>query len=79
MYGPVLINVIQHIPDVQGTCAGSGDGLYEGLSWIQETLTNQEVKKSVVKPVKEVLSIPEGKPKSHTWWSTISNYFSLTP
>jgi ADP-ribosylation factor protein 1 len=28
---------------VQGTCATSGDGLYEGLDWLSNVLTDKEV------------------------------------
>ena len=60
--------------DIQGTSGRNGKGLYEGLSWIQKSLTQKELQESVVKPLKEVTS-PLGKPNSHTWWSTISTYF----
>ena len=44
-----------HYADIQGTSAMTGDGLQEGLRWLQQTLTGKEVKKAVVKPVKEVI------------------------
>ena len=61
---------------MQGTCAGTGssEGLYEGLSWIQEALTYQELKKPVMKPVKVLLTVPERKPEHQAWLSKISNY-----
>eukprot|EP00483_Globobulimina_turgida_P000827 UN00828 len=30
---------------VQGTCATTGDGLYEGLDWLSKTLTNKKKRK----------------------------------
>ena len=63
---------------MQGTSATRGDGLYEGLSWVQSTLAQRELKESVFKPVKEIVAAPKGKTSSHTWWSVISNYFMHT-
>ena len=77
--------------DVQGTCATTGEGLYEGLSWLQSTLTQREVKKAMVKPVKEVVKSvttettppssdkPANKPDTSSWWSMISSYFKTSP
>ena len=74
--------------DVQGTCATTGEGLYEGLSWLQSTLTQREVKKAVVKPVKEVVKSeitplssdkPAKKPVTSSWWGMISSYFKISP
>ena len=62
--------------DVQGTCATSGDGLYEGLSWIQTTMAHRAMKKSTIKPIKESFGAPKGK--SHSLWSVINNYFIHT-
>ena len=71
--------------DIQGTCATNGHGLYEGLDWLQQTLTGKEVKKAVVKPVKEVVASvspeqqkPADKPNSGSWWSMLTNYFTKT-
>ena len=51
---------------MQGTCATTGEGLYDGLDWLQSTITQKEVKKAVVKPVKEVMNsmTPEATPPS---------------
>ena len=71
------------ITDIQGTCATKGDGLYEGLDWVQSMLTSREVKKTVVKPVKEVInsvspeSKPSGKPATRSWWTMITSYFAI--
>ena len=78
-YVHICGGVISTTIDLQGTCAISGDGLYEGLDWVVTTLAHRALKKSIVKPVKEVLVVPEGKRKSHSWWSAISNYFMHTP
>ena len=40
--------------DIQGSCATNGDGLYEGLDWLKNTLTAKHVNKSVSKPTAEV-------------------------
>eukprot|EP00731_Ephydatia_muelleri_P030255 Em0021g778a len=32
---------------IQSTCATSGDGLYEGLDWLRDTLSNREIKKTL--------------------------------
>ena len=44
------------LADVQGSCATSGEGLYEGLEWLEAIITKKEVKKAVVNPIKEVVS-----------------------
>ena len=70
--------------DIEGTCATTGEGLYEALSWLQQTLTRKEVKKAVVKPVKEVVATvspdqkPADKPNTGSWWSMLTNYFTKT-
>ena len=68
--------------DVQGTSATRCDGLFEGLGWVQTTLAQRELKKSVLKsvfkPVKETVATPEGKTSGHTWWSAINSYFMHT-
>ncbi len=66
--------MLHFVIDIQATFAGNGDGLYEALDWLQEALSQKALKKSLIKPVKE-LSGPEEKQKSHTWWSTLSHYF----
>ena len=76
--------------DVQGTCATTGEGLYDGLNWLQATITQKEVKEAVVEPVKEVVdSVTPGggeatppaagkqasKPSTRSWWSMLTGYF----
>jgi len=79
--------------DVQGTCATSGEGLYDGLNWLQSTITKKEVKKAVVKPVQEVVDSvtlksgsapqdqadkPASKPSTSSWWRMYSFKVHLT-
>lgn len=42
------------LTDIEGTSATNGDGLYEGLSWLQNQLTTKQLKKSVSQPTSEV-------------------------
>jgi signal recognition particle receptor subunit beta len=44
---------------IQGTCATSGDGLYEGLDWLSKALTDKEVE------------VAFGKRTS--WWSSLGS------
>lgn len=71
-----------HATDIQGTCATTGDGLYDSLDWIQSTLTEREVKRTVIKPVKEVVSSVSPKPSekhdAQSWWTMITSYFAKT-
>jgi hypothetical protein len=72
------------VTDIQGTCATTGEGLYEGLDWMQSAITQKEAKKAVVKPVKEVINSvqsassvkPSNKPDTIAWWSMITSYFT---
>ena len=73
-------------PDIQGTSASTGEGLYEGLDWVRSKLSQKEVKTTVVKPLKEVINSvqpsevkkPLGKPDTSSWWSMITDYFTKT-
>ena len=63
--------------DIQGSCATNGDGLYEGLDWLKNTLTAKHVKKSISKPtfeVKDFLMRKNGLITS--WFPSLSNYFT---
>ena len=63
--------------DIQGSCATNGDGLYEGLSWVQSTLTTKQMKKSVSQPTAEVKDSLTGKGGLlSSWVSSLSNYFT---
>ena len=48
-----------HSSDIQGTCATSGDGLYEGLSWLKQELTQKQIKTAVKKPLVETKDCDE--------------------
>ena len=62
--------------DIQGTCATTGEGLYEGLNWLHSVLTKNELKKAVIKPVKEMLPDDgDGKKEELSWWNSIKRYF----
>jgi len=61
--------------DVQGTCATTGDGLYEGLSWLKEELTNQHVKTTVTKPLVETKNSATKSGLVSSWFSSLSSYF----
>ena len=66
-----------HPTDIQGTSATSGEGLYEGLSWLQSKLTGKQAKKAVTQPIVEVkdsLSAKNGLVSS--WFSSIASYFT---
>ena len=43
---------------MQGTSAIRGDGLYEGLSWVQTTLARRKLKGLTLKPVKDGEAVP---------------------
>ena len=74
---------------MQGTCATTGEGLYDGFDWLQATITQKEVKKAVVRPVKEVVNSvtpeatspsdkPVNKPNTNSWWNMLTSYFVKT-
>lgn len=74
---PVLLRGLIHHVDIQASCATTGDGLYEGLSWLQTKLTGKQVKKSVTKPISEVKeSITEKNGLISSWFSSIASYFT---
>ncbi len=60
--------------DIQGSCATKGDGLYEGLDWLKSTLTQQRLKKTMVKPVEETIPSSKNYVKN-SWWTSIASYF----
>ena len=63
--------------DIQGSCATNGDGLYEGLDWLKNTLTAKYVTKSVRKPTAEVKEFLMGKIGSlPSWFPSLSHYFT---
>lgn len=59
------------LTDIEGTSVTNGDGLYEGLSWLQNQLTTKQVKKSVSQPTTEVKESITGFLSS-----CFSNYFT---
>eukprot|EP00731_Ephydatia_muelleri_P030284 Em0021g807a len=67
---------------IQSTCATSGDGLYEGLDWLRDTLSNREIKKTLALPLTETAksaSDTASKPSViPSWLSSIGNYFHNT-
>ena len=66
--------------DIQGSCATNGDGLYEGLDWLKNTLTAKHVKKSISKPTSEVKHFLMRKNGFiASWLSSLSNYFTHAP
>ena len=76
----VIIKAEQHIfaADIQGTCATSGDGLYNSLDWLQSALTQKEVKKAIVKPVQELTEMDTAKKSSQSlssWLTSFTKYF----
>ncbi|KAL5476140.1 hypothetical protein EMCRGX_G026050 [Ephydatia muelleri] len=64
---------------IQSTCATSGDGLYEGLEWLQYTLSKREVKKTLTQPLTETTKSASdtiSKPSLlSSWLSSIGGYF----
>ena len=63
--------------DIQGASAVKGEGLYEGLDWLKDTLTVKEVVKSVSKPTAEVKDSLTGKKGFlASWFPAISNYLT---
>jgi GTPase SAR1 family protein len=62
---------------IQGASAVKGEGLYEGLDWLKDTLTAKEVVKSVSKPTAEVKDSLTGKKGFlASWFPAISNYLT---
>ncbi|XP_065914926.1 uncharacterized protein [Dysidea avara] len=61
---------------IQGTCATTKDGLYEGLEWIQAQITNKNLAKTVTAPIKESVA-PLGN-KLYTTFSSLKNYLWST-
>merc|ERR1711948_31449 len=39
---------------IQSTCATTGDGLYEGLDWLANTLNRKKYKKKMMEFIKEI-------------------------
>lgn len=70
-----LNKIRQRAWHIEGTCATKGDGLYEGLSWLKETLANKEVKKVITKPIVETKDSVT-KSSFSSWMSTLTSYFS---
>ena len=63
--------------DLQPSCATTGDGLYEGLSWLHTKLTEKQVRKSVTKPISEVKeSTTEKNGLISSWFSSVASYFT---
>ncbi|KAL5476141.1 hypothetical protein EMCRGX_G026051 [Ephydatia muelleri] len=64
---------------IQSTCASSGDGLYEGLEWLENTLSKREIKKTLTQPLTETrksASDTISKPSLlSSWLSSIGGYF----
>ena len=63
--------------DVQGTCATSGEGLLEGLTWIQEALMSDNL--THASSDKEVLISDKEHKLSHRWWRAVSRCFVRSP
>ena len=78
----LITSIIIMYTDVQGTCATTGDGLYEGLDWATSTFNSRKMKQALVKPVNEVINSvspkPSGKPGTQSWWTTATRYFTKT-
>ena len=73
-----LSNILFFAADIQGTCATSGDGLYNSLDWLQSALTQKEVKKVIVKPVQELTEMDTAKKSSQSlssWLTSFTKYF----
>ena len=64
-----------HSSDIQGTCATSGDGLYEGLSWLKQELTQKQIKTAVKKPLVETKDSVMKSSFISSWLSSLSSYF----
>ena len=56
----------------------SGDGLYEGLTWLQTELTGKQVKKAVTKPIQETSDSVVKSGFFSSWFSSLSSYFAFT-
>ena len=82
MHSVSLSTFIPSIPDIQSTCATSGDGLYEGLDWLKGTLSKKMMKKTLTQPLTETAesaSDAASKPSLlSSWLSSISGYFHRT-
>ena len=66
--------------DIQGTCATTGNGLYDALDWLQSTLTHKEIKKAITKPLDEMTDkvAPPPEKTSYSlgsWFTSLSKYF----
>jgi len=64
---------------VQGAVANTGEGLYEGLTWIQERISeSRKSLKSMQESQEEPAVSPEMKPKPQTWWSSVTSSCTRT-
>ena len=72
----ILLTCLLYPIVIQGTCATSKDGLYEGLEWIQAQIANKNLAKTVTAPVKESVA-PLGN-KLYTTFSSLKNYLWST-
>ena len=70
--------IIDSSTDIQGTCATSGDGLYEGLTWLQQELTGKQMKKTVAKPIQETKDSMMKSGFISSWLSSLGSYFTFT-
>lgn len=68
-----------HILDIQGCSAVTGDGLFEGMDWIHQTITGKAVREALVKPVAETAeSVTKTKGMLASFYSSVSSYFVST-
>ena len=75
---PSMFHMFDSYTDIQGTSATSGDGLYEGLTWLQQELTGKQMKKTVTKPIQETKDSIMKSGFVSSWLSALGNYFTFT-
>ena len=63
---------------VQGSCATTGDGLYDGLDWLHGQLTGKAVKESVSKPLTETSNSLGKTGLFSSIYNSLSSYWPLT-
>lgn len=74
------LNTLKDRPwHIQATCATSGDGLYEGLEWLKDTLSTREMKKTLTQPLTETAksasTVASKQTSVSSWLSSVSGYF----
>lgn len=67
------------VSDIQGCSATTGEGLFEGVDWIHETITGKAVKQALVKPVAETAeSVAKTQGILTSFYNSFTSYFVST-